>query len=453
MTLTPTHVSLEGILLWTFIPSSERERFEQNKLLFWMVLAFSVIPDLDIFIVGQHRGMAHSIIIPLILSILGTVVYYHYHYSDTSTETKELNEAIGMNKREKNSFIGRCVLYTGILWLLHILLDWEYPLAIFYPLSDRLYQFNFTIFLDVMPWLIFPSMIVGLGFKIAGISYLSGLTTFFTNISPETRVELYGEAPVEFPIDNFFIHAFVFVIFLFYVARPMMPTIEWKLFKDWSNDLQLDGPILGLGIILIVIGIAIGPMIGTHTIESDSTSTEFEISTSVFSPSIALKFDTTNYLLQPNTIFHLESTLVTESDNSFDHVLLVTTEEEYDNFSTGVSDIFTQFPLNTSDDHDAFEVDFQNLLENLYASSLAMNLTNFKVTKMETKLQSGSFAVIAVIEDWNSTQILNGTHLSEDAELEVTITSSRITLLIFGLTSITIGIIISVISVRVKKKE
>ncbi|UCE14041.1 MAG: metal-dependent hydrolase [Candidatus Heimdallarchaeota archaeon] len=453
MTFTPTHISLEGILLWSFIPSSEKKRFQQNKLFFWIVLAFSLIPDLDIFLVGQHRGLAHSMIIPLILSILGTLIYYHYHYSDMSNGNKELNEFYGINRSEKYSFIGRCVLYAGILWLVHIFLDWEYPLAIFYPLSDRLYQFNFTIFLDVMPWFIFPSMIVGLGFKITGISYLSGLTTFFTNLTPETRVKLYGEAPVEFPIDDFFIHVLLFIIFLVYVARPMTPTIKLKQFSDWSKDIQFDGPILGLGIILIVIGLNIGPMIGTHTTDSDSISSDFEMSTSVFSPTIALTFDTTNYFLQPSTIFHVEGTLVTDSDNSFDHVVLVTTEEEYDNFSTGVSDIFTQFPPNTSDNHDAFETEFQNLLDDLYGSSLAMNLTNFNETKIETKLLSGSYAIMAVIENWNSSLILDGTHLSENAELEVIISSSRITLLVFGFSSIILGIVVTVISVRVKKRE
>ena len=87
MTLIPTHFSLQSILFWTFIPTSEKERFHQKKLYFWAVVAFSVLPDLDIFI-GVHRGLFHSIILPIIMTILGTVIYYHYSFSD-SMETEE----------------------------------------------------------------------------------------------------------------------------------------------------------------------------------------------------------------------------------------------------------------------------------------------------------------------------------------------------------------------------
>ncbi len=170
MTLMPTHLSLEAILFWTFIPASEKERFNQKKLFFWIVIAFTMFPDLDIFI-GIHRGIFHSIIVPMVMVILGFMIYYSYQYVfyPSSDEQK-----IGYDKL---SFIGRCVLYAGIFWLIHILLDLEYPLAIFYPLSDRLYQFNFEILFDVMPWFILPATIVGIGFEISSVSYLRGLTT------------------------------------------------------------------------------------------------------------------------------------------------------------------------------------------------------------------------------------------------------------------------------------
>lgn len=448
MTLTPTHFSLQSILFWTFIPTSEKERFQQKKLFFWAVVAFSILPDLDIFI-GVHRGLFHSIVLPIILIILGTVIYYHY----SSSSSIEREEKIITNNNEKRSFIGRCILYAGILWLIHIFLDLETPLAIFYPLSDRLYQFNFVIFFDVMPWLIFPATIAGIGFEISGISYLRGLTTYFVNLPPSIREEIWGHKPVAFYINDFFIHVILFVIFLVYVARPMAPTVNLNRLTEWREKIRFDGPILAFSTTMLVMGLVIGPMIGTQTVDTDYIRGSFQVSPTTFSPTIAIKFETTNYLLQPNTVFSIESTLITSSDSDpFDQVLLLTTQEYYKNFSSGVSQLFKQYPFNTSENIFTFETNYQSLLSDLITYPLAMNLTNLNETSLHTQLSSGSFMVVGVIEHWDSTQILNGTHLSENTKLEVTITSSRFTLMVFGTASIIIGLASIIISVRVKKR-
>ena len=447
MTLMPTHLSLEAILFWTFIPASEKERFNQKKLFFWIVIAFTMFPDLDIFI-GIHRGIFHSIIVPMVMVILGFMIYYSYQYVfyPSSDEQK-----IGYDKL---SFIGRCVLYAGIFWLIHILLDLEYPLAIFYPLSDRLYQFNFEILFDVMPWFILPATIVGIGFEISSVSYLRGLTTYFVNLPPAIREEIYGHKPIAFSIDDFFVHMILFVVFLMYVARPMVPTVDLSRLSEWREKFRYDGPILGFGVILLVIGLVIGPMIGTHSIDSDSIRSSFQVSSTVFSPTIAIKFETTNYLLQPNTVFSLEGMLRTSSDDDpFDQILLLTTQENYSTFSSDVSKLFKQYPFNTSDNILAFETNYSILLNDLITYPLAMNLTNVNETSLHTQLSSGSFTIVGVIERWNFTQILNGSHLLENTRLEVRITSSRFTLLTLGLGSIIAGIGVTILSVRVKKRK
>ncbi|UCG02320.1 MAG: metal-dependent hydrolase [Candidatus Heimdallarchaeota archaeon] len=448
MTLMPTHLSLGAILFWTFIPASEKDLFRQKKHYFWVVIVFTLLPDFDIFI-GIHRGIFHSIIVPMIMVIVGSLIYYNYQYlSQPSSDDQKKEELL------KRSFIGRCVLYTGTLWLIHILLDLEYPLAIFYPLSDRLYQFNFEILFDLMPWFILPATIAGIGFEISGVSYLRGLTTYFVNLPPTIREEIYGTKPIAFSIDDFFVHLFLFVIFLLYVARPMAPTVKLSLLSEWRGKIRFDGPILGFGMILLVIGGVVGPMIGTHTIDSDSVRSSFQVSPTVFSPTIAIKFETTNYLLQPNTIFSLTGTLKTTSDdNPFDQILLLTTQQNYSTFSNAVSKLFKQYPFNTSDNILAFTTNYSIILNELITYPLAMNLTNLNETSLHTQLSSGSFTVVGVIERWNFTQILNGSHLLENTRLEVKITSSRFTLLIFGLGSIIAGIGVTILSVMVKKRK
>jgi hypothetical protein len=195
-------------------------------------------------------------------------------------------------------------------------------------------------------------------------------------------------------------------------------------------------------------------MIGTHTIESDSIRSSFQVSSNIFSPTIAIKFETTNYLLQPNTVFSLTGTLRTTSDdNPFDQILLVTTQENYSIFSSGVSKLFKQYPFNTSDNILAFELNYRILLNDLITFPLAMNLTNLNETSLHTQLSSGFFTMVGVIERWNFTQILNGSHLIENTRLEVKLTSSRFTLLTFGLGSLIAGIGVTILSVMVKKRK
>ncbi len=449
MTFTPSHISLESILLWSFIPTSEKERFQQKKHYFWIVIAFSLLPDLDVF-VGLHRGLSHSVIFPLILVISGGMIYYYYQHGIHILSNGQKKE----EKLVKRSFIGRCVLYSGILWLIHIILDLEQPLTIFYPLSDRLYQFNFEILFDVMPWLIFPATIVGIGFEISGLSYLRGLRSYFVNLPPSIREEIYGHTPVAFSIDDFFVHVILFAIFLVYVALPMTPTVNLGRFSDWRKKLNFDGPILGLGVILLVMGFVIGPMIGTHTIDSDSIKGSFQASTTVFSPSLAISFETTKYLLQPDTVFFIEGTLKTTSnDDPFDQMLLLTTKECYNNFSSRISKLFKQSSLNSTDTVLEFVEEYQSILSDLITYPLAMNLTNHNETSLRTQKLGGSFALVGVIEAWNSTQILNNSRLYENVQLEVVVTSSRFTLLVFGLASMISGIVLLIFSVRVKKRK
>ncbi|MFX0015155.1 MAG: metal-dependent hydrolase [Promethearchaeota archaeon] len=448
MTLTPTHLSLTSILFWTFIPASEREKFHERKLYFWGVVAFSLLPDLDIFI-GLHRGLAHSVILPMLMIIFGALVYSNYQYLIHPS----LDEQNSKETLDNRSFLGRCIIYAAILWLIHISLDLDYPIAIFYPLSDRLYQFNFVILYNLMPWFIFPATIAGIGFKISGLSYLKGLTTYFVNLPPSIREEIYGREPISFSIDDFFLHVIIFLIFLVFIARPMAPTINLNRFFEWRKKVHFDGPILGFGLVMIMIGFLIGPMIGTHTIDTDSLRSSFQISSTIFSPSIALKFETTNYLFQPSTVFSVNSVLTTSSnDNPFDQVLLLTTQDAYSNFSSRLSKLYKQSTLNTTESLLAFETSYGSLFDDFITYPLALNLTNQNKTSLNTQIYGGSFAIVGLIENWNSTLILNGSLLKENIRLEVTITSNRFTLLAFGITSMILGTGVLALSARIKKR-
>ncbi|MCK4848283.1 MAG: metal-dependent hydrolase, partial [Candidatus Heimdallarchaeota archaeon] len=221
MTLFPTHLSLEGLLLWSFLPRSEKAMFKKNKALFWLVLAFSLLPDIDIFF-GIHRGFSHSLVIPLILVVIG--MFFHIQYRYRINNGRKQEDSVSQVKK---AFWGRVTLYAGLLWIIHILLDLEYPLAIFYPLSDRLYQVNFFYLLDLLPWLFFPVMIVGFELRVSGISYLKGLTTYFLNIPASERPGVFGSQIIAINVEDLLIHTLIFVIFVVKVAKPMAPKFSY----------------------------------------------------------------------------------------------------------------------------------------------------------------------------------------------------------------------------------
>ncbi|MFX0182994.1 MAG: metal-dependent hydrolase [Candidatus Hodarchaeota archaeon] len=452
MTLIPTHLSLGAILFWTFIPSTDREMFQQKKILFWLVIIFTVLPDIDIFF-AFHRGLFHSIITPTLLTLLGTVFHYYYQYVRSNSDTGTGESANTTNNKDR-SFWGRCIFYAGILWVIHIFLDLEYPIALFFPLSDRLYQINFTYILNLEPWLVFPVTIVGIGLDISGVSYLKGITTFFINLPPETRKQIFGGTTAVLTVEDFFLQLFLFSIFLFYVAKPMLPSIELRTLTEWRKKIDFDGPIFGLGILLVIMGSLVGPLIGPNIIDTSSVSSTFQVSTTVFSPMIAHTFETTNYILQPNLIHYIKGNLTTTSENdTFDQKLLLITQEDYSDFSSKISQLFQQFPFNTTENTQLFEANYSDLLDSLNLMSLARNITSGKEMTLEAQLSGGSYTLIGVIENWNFTQVLNGTQLSESTELRISLTSSRSIVLAIGIISILAGIIITIVSYRLKKVE
>ncbi len=449
MTIMPTHLSLTGILFWTFIPKTERENFKKKKWLFWVILGFSVFPDLDVF-VALHRGISHSLIAPMALIILGTTIYYYYFYFKSRGINDE-KQGENIEIITKRAFFGRCLSYSGLFWLIHIFLDLDYPLAIFYPLSDRLYQINFIYVLNLLPWLIFPAMIVGVGFKVTGVSYLKGISTYFINLPPEVREQIFGGTTATFYIEDFFIHTILFAVFLVYVARPMLPKLELIDISKLKN-INFDGPILGLGIVFTIFGLLIGPMIGIDTQDTTVLDGSFQVSQTVFSPALTVTFEPTFYLLQPNTILHVKGNLSTSSAISlFKRTLLITTEKDYENFSNNIEKLFKKYPFNTSINIGHFESNYKTLVEDLHINSFARNFTNLDEIILDTNLVSDTYALIGLLESWNYSKVLNGEYLSENVQLRAIVKTSRITVFAIGILSTFIGIIVFSFSFKVKK--
>lgn len=442
MTIAPTHLSLSGIVFWGLLPRSERDRFQQAKRLFWLVLLFSILPDFDVFL-GQHRGLSHSIIPPITLMVLGSLLHTYYIYYIVHLQDSQ---------RMKYAFWGRCVLYIGGIWLFHTSLDWDWPLTLFYPLSDRAYQIRFEYILSLLPWLVFPAMIIGIGFKITGISYLQGLSTFFINLPSDVRQQIFGGPTATFTITDFVLHVTLFSIFLAYVVQPMTPQINLKEFLNWKRDLTYDRPLLGLGLILIISGTLTGPMIGIRTADSSSVSGTFEVSQSVFSPTVALSFESTLYLLQPGTAVHINGLMNVSSTSSLSHSLYLVSPSVYTLFTENTSETYFDYPLNSSQNEQMFRTKYQEFLTSLDTNSYAMAPpSDENVSRITLDLPTGSYVLMGVLTDWNITQLLNGTGQGENVRLEIGFTTNRITMYIFGVVFLLSGIVTMIWAFRLKK--
>ena len=180
----------------------------------------------------------------------------------------------------------------------------------------------------------------------------------------------------------------------------------------------------------------------------------FRISSGNFSPSLAISIEPPSYLFQPQSTMQISGSLTIQSNEGrFDHVLLIAEQKSYDNFIVGVSALFKVSPTNTSDNLLIFKNGYNTLLSMLYSESLAMNLTNLNETSIETQLISNSVALIAVIENWNDTLILEGIEQNMGAKLAITVSFSRITVYLFGLGILIVGILVILFSVNLKKKN
>jgi hypothetical protein len=381
------------------------------------------------------------------MAVIG--VYIHTYYQQ---KIKSTNGELQQKLTEK-AFWGRCTFYAGLLWITHIILDWEYPLALFYPLSDRLYQIDFVYLLNLTPWLFFPVMIVGAQLKITSVSYLQGIANYFINLSPSERIETFGTDVITIRIEDFLIHVILFLLFLIYVGKPMIPSYSNEKLISMYRSLLFERYVLSAGLLLVIIGLIMGPMVGDQVIDKNSVNSTLRISSDNFAPSLAISIEPPSYLLQPQTTMKISGSLtIQSSEDSFAHVLLVAKQNTYNNFISGISALFKVSPPNTSDNLIAFKSGYNTLLSMLYSDALAMNLTNLNETSIDTELEISSVALVAVIENWNDTSILEGTEQQMGAKLAIIVRFSRITVYLIGLGTIIVGIFMIFISVNLKKE-
>ncbi|MFX0061984.1 MAG: metal-dependent hydrolase [Candidatus Hermodarchaeota archaeon] len=448
MTELTTHLGLASILFWTLIGQNERNRFKNKKFLFWIVAFFSVLPDLDIFF-AMHRGPSHSLVFPTFMIFTGLTLHSIFKSSflgNISSKKASTAPLLTENDSTKDyyAFISRCIMYGGLFWVSHIFLDWEHPLALFYPFSDRVYVVSFILLLDIIPILFFPVKILGLFFEISGVPYLRGLAVYFINWLPQDRVAAFGTSILAIPIRDFLLHAFIFAIFVVYVAIPNLP--KPKKLSIPAIVYQIDLPVLGGGLIILIIGVLMGPALGSQIIDSQTIRSSLIVSEDSFSPAIAVNFEPTNFLLDPSVVHQISAFFNTTSNKTFTGDLLIAPSSEYETFIEDIEDSFANYNISDPQDAIEFNKEYKQAQSALIATVVKLNSSDLSQLSLNMSVGAGLYSIIYVINDWNTSALLNEEILVQSVELQVSIITPRNSIYLVGWLLILSGIAIMLIA-------
>jgi hypothetical protein len=234
----------------------------------------------------------------------------------------------------------------------------------------------------------------------------------------------------------------------------MLPQVSLTNVKNFRSKLQYDKYVLTTGVVIILLGSVIGPIIGTHVVDSSTNNSAFRISSTSFVSVIALSVEPTEYLFQSETIMKVSGSLVVEpQSNNLDHVLLISSQQYYNAFNQDLSALFKLNPPNSSQNLITFRENYSILLDQLYSTALAMNLSNLNETTIYTEVLSNPIIVLGVMENWNDSMVLNGNEQRMTVQLSITVTTSRLSLFLIGFGLIGLGMITIIISVKIKKQD
>lgn len=437
VTYFPTHLALETTVLWLFLNDKEKENFSKkyNKIYFWIVAFFSLLPDIDIFF-AIHRGPSHSVIIPLIMVVIGAIFNSHFRSKIAKDDDTE-------SLYEFRAFISRLFIYAGLLWLFHILLDLEYPLAIFYPLSDRVYSLEMYLLIDVLPWFILPIQILGFFMELTGISYLQGLSTYFINWTPEQKINYFGsDTTVKLILENFWLHFFIFIIFLFFVARPNLPKFTINRLRRIKYGVK-DPVFLVAGITILVLGIIVGPGLDFEIIETQEKSSTIQISESVLSPVFGISISTTNFLFSPNNVHRLTvHNNVTLNNFNINTNIYLVQSQYYSIFRSEISNLFKNHPMNSNENTTLFLEGYNESLDSLKEGSILTSSESSLNKTLSGSILDGNYVIISVLESWNNTEVLNGTRLLENQIIYLKLVTPRTSMVIIGSGLIIIALVL-----------
>ncbi|NHJ47053.1 MAG: hypothetical protein FK733_04625 [Asgard group archaeon] len=387
MTLITTHVALESLVIWTLMGKKNREIFKQRLGLFTLLALFAALPDFDTFFF-IHRTYFHSIMWPLFV-ILGVLCYLGY--------VKVIQKkAIG----EKANLITRSIIIASMFLILHSILDLNPgPVLLFYPFDNRLYRLNVSMVWDLDSIFYFKSLKINW----TSISFSEGINNSIFNLRPSERISLFGTEFIELLIGDFPIHFLSMLAWI--VFFPGTAFVSWLQKREKPKNFFLKlkkfkNPLLGMSVLLLSVGLIMGPGLGLNRVETREETTNLSFSENAAYFGIARSFE-----LDKNDKLTLQSIFAGNTSKT-NLIAFIADQEQYQELSDNLTNLFEFYNNNTGYSFSWLTLNYQSIIYSFIDDSNTYTLLTQENQTKEisyTFNQSKIVYSIVMILDWNIT--------------------------------------------------
>ena len=399
MTYTPTHLTLQGIAVWLLLSKKNKAYYEKHRWEFLLINIVAILPDIDIFF-GYHRSYTHSLILPTFF-LLSLIIIDQFNKEPTSE----------LSKGKKTL---RFLKLSSLMWILHIFLDLSWgPLLLFWPLNSNFYDLSIYLRFENQPWLFFPLTFLGLIPDWQIYSMSEGERLFFINLSQQEREAIFGQN-LDIYLEQFTLHLLIFLVWFMLILLPafkkqktekrkeVSETIKKleKFFLNFYNRLKKQLTLLGL--FFIVLGLTLGPAIGSQKVMKYQLSSNYINTLTYFDPTLGVGFEQKAFVTTEIT-FQCETNYV---DANFS--LIVTNNDSFYNFFSAFDNLtqaYYQENITYSEMIESYKSSIEKVKQDtfLYLHFSEKNASNGVQIQMETENNTNLY-LITFIDEWNITE-------------------------------------------------
>ncbi len=394
MTWGTSHLGISVLLVLIFSTKEYRAKMFQNRTLLLLVSLGAVFPDLDL-LVGVHRTWSHSIFYPLII-----LFFIH-----TITISKGLKEKYPKIFNPETRFYLNLFV---ILWLTHMFYDSSFgPLAIFFPFDTTLYDIQGGVLLNLSTFIL---SVAGLFIEITPVNPLIGSNVFFTNWTPDQRIQYFQTNILQYPILDFFLHLTIFLVYLRIIVLPVLDqqishrypkfTVNWIRFSPATFSPSILRSLIIIG--LIIAFTIVGPVQGNSQNFNTSSSLNVKVLTEQFQP---YQLSTVSYPTgaQVTSELNLPATSLQMS-----YIWGLVNQSKFDSIKTQLDALIKQMGVHNVSQQNYTGLFKSYLNEILYSNSTISPTTqvskiSFSINVNESKYKTGFVFGLFLIQ-WNSTE-------------------------------------------------
>ncbi|MHA1303682.1 MAG: hypothetical protein ACTSPI_08275 [Candidatus Heimdallarchaeaceae archaeon] len=397
MTYTPTHLTLQGIILWNLLPKKQKDYFKEHRWDFIIINLFAIFPDIDILF-GAHRTYTHSIILPTFLLLIVIIL-------------DKLNSRFILFENRGKKIV-KILKYSMLMWGFHISLDFGWDaLLLFWPLDNHFYDFTLYFRFGTESWWILPLVFIGVIPSWRLYSRTEGQNMFFINLSQQQRESIFGQY-IDLTIPELSLHIFIFLTWAIIILLPALKSKRKqdkkkenrKAFYIVGKNLwrRVKRQLTGLGLFILLLGIVLGPIIGPVNTYSTGFAVYLVNTNSWFDPTLGFTIEreqgrTVSVEIEGETgVVEYNATLMLLDHNSF-----------Y-NFFTEF-ELITQKYYNQTATFSELFANYQFLVNKTKATSYFLKPVTepekiVNVTLDEEATGEGAYYILYVIDEWNITQ-------------------------------------------------